>query len=72
MPLTYDEARECMEKHADADEYEAEFGEIDEDGEEVVISIRVPAKTKVALDRIAAKTGKTKGEIIAEAIEGMA
>lgn len=66
-PLTYDEAREWIEKHLDADTYENEFGpapEGDESG--VVLSVRVSQQARAALDRMAAKTGRSKSVILTE------
>jgi predicted transcriptional regulator len=72
IPLTYDAAREWAEDHMDADEYEAEFGEVSEDGDgDVVISIRVSPAAKAALDKAAAQTGRTKSDILTELLTGM-
>ena len=59
MPMTYDEAREWAEKHLEADEYEAIFGEIVEDdgaGKQVVSISVSPAKWEAA-KRKAAQMG---------------
>ena len=66
MPMTYDEATQWAEDHLDADEYEAEFGEVSEDDSEVMISVRVSATAKTALDREVARTGRTQGDILTE------
>ena len=72
IPLTYDSAREWGEDHMDADEYEAEFGEVSEGDEgDVVISIRVSPAAKAALDRMAARTGRAKGDILTELLTNM-
>jgi hypothetical protein len=56
----------------DADEYEAEFGVVEDDGDgDVVISIRVSPAAKAALDRMAAKTGRAKGDILTELLTSM-
>lgn len=69
IPLSYESAREWAESHLEPDEYEAEFGEVDEDSDEtVVLSVRVSPAAKAALDRLAAKTGRAKGDLVAEAI----
>ena len=69
IPLSYDNARQWAEEHLDADDYESEFGEVPEDeGEAVPISVRVSPAAKAALDRLAAKTGRSKGELVSEAI----
>lgn len=68
IPLSYDEAREWCEEHLDADEYETIFGEVSEDEGNVVITLSVPAWVAKALKTMAAKSGKTQGEIIASLI----
>ena len=63
-PLSYDEARQWAEGHLDADEYEAEFGEVAEgDGDEVV-SARVSAAAKRALGREAQRTGESQTAVL--------
>lgn len=72
IPLTYDSAREWAENHMDADDYEAEFGEVSEGDEgDVVISARVSPAAKAALDRMAARTGRAKGDILTELLTSM-
>ena len=72
IPLSYDAACKWGEEHMDADEYEAEFGEVEDDGDgDVVISIRVSPAAKAALDRMAAKTGRAKGDILTELLTTM-
>ena len=69
MPLSYERARQWAEEHLDADDYELAFGEVSEDGDEdAVISVRVPARTRALLDRLAAQSGRPKGEIVSEAL----
>lgn len=65
---TYDEARALVEAHGTADEYEALFG-LCEDESDVIVTVRgVSAKAKTLLDREAARTGRTLGEILSECI----
>lgn len=66
MPMTYDEAREWSEKNLDADEYEAEFGEISEDDNtgKRVVSIHVTAAKWDAAKREAARRGMGISEYI--------
>ena len=67
IPLSYDAARQWAEGHMSADAYEAEFGEVAEGDEgDVVLSIRVSQAAKAALDRMAARTGRAKGDILTE------
>lgn len=69
IPLSYESARQWAEKHLDADDYEEAFGEVSEDGEgDVPLSVRVPTSTRTMLDRLAAKTGRAKGDLLTEAI----
>lgn len=62
-PLTYDEAREWMEGHADADEYEAEFG-IPDEGSEHDLHVIVSEAAWQALSRAASSDGTTVRAII--------
>lgn len=71
VPLTYDEAREWAERELSADEYEEIFGEVSEDEELVAVTVRVPASAKAALDREASKTGRSRGEIVADLLSGL-
>lgn len=73
MPLSYDAARAWAEEHLDANTYEVEFGKVSEDVEsDVMLSIRVDAGAKALLDRMSAQTGRSKGELLAEAIRALA
>ena len=72
IPLTYDAAREWAEKHLNADEYESEFGVVDESDEVCNVSVRIPAHLKAALDRECAKTGRTQAEVIVELLATLA
>ena len=64
VPIGYDEAREWAEKHLDADEYEAEFGPVSEDGGDAVVSARVSVAAKRALEREAQRTGESQTAIL--------
>jgi len=72
IPLTYDAARQWAEEHLDADEYEAEFGVVDESDETATITVRIPAHLKTALDRECAKSGRTQAEVIVELLATLA
>ena len=63
-PLSYEEARQWAEDKLTAHYYEAEFGEVVEDDSQVVASYRVSASTKAAIQREAARTGETQGQVI--------
>lgn len=63
-PLSYEGARQWAEDKLIAHYYEAEFGEVVEDDSQVVASYRVSASTKAAIQREAARTGETQGQVI--------
>lgn len=69
IPLTFEAAMEWAEANLEADEYEAEFGEASEDGGEVVLYARVPARIAAKLDTEARKTGRSKGSVLADIID---
>ena len=68
-PLTFDEAREWAEEKLTAEEYEQIFGEIEDDGTDVLISAVIKASSRDKLRRAVEKTRKTIGQIIDELIE---
>ncbi len=68
MPLTYDNARKWAEEHLSVEMYESEFGEVSEDESTIAVTVRVSKSTKDAIDKLAARTGRTRGEIVADAI----
>ena len=51
VPMDYDEAREWAEKNLSAEEYEAEFGEVEEDDSRAAITITLPTSMIDALKR---------------------
>lgn len=59
-------ARQWAEDHLDAGEYIAAFGEPDEDGEPVVLTI--DSATKRRVDRMKEATGKSIKQLVAEAV----
>lgn len=69
QPLTYEAARQWMEDHATADEYEAVFGEASEDGEDVAVTFRISTAARERLRKASEKTGKTQSAIIESLIE---
>ena len=68
MPLTFKEAREWAEKCLDADEYEAIFGEVEEDDSKILISLNIRKDAADKLKRMAAEHGKSQSEIVQELI----
>ena len=63
IPLDLDSAQKWAEEHLDGDEYIKAFGEPEER-----TTIMISAATKARLSDIKAKTGKSFGDIIAEAV----
>ena len=63
IPLDLDSAQRWAEEHLDGDEYIRAFGEPEER-----TTIMISAATKARLSDIKAKTGKSFGDIIADAI----
>ena len=62
-PLGYDEARAWMERHADADEYEREFG-IPDEGAEHDLHVIVSEAAWQSLSRAASSDGTTVRAVI--------
>lgn len=63
-PMTYEAAREWAEKNLTAEEYEGEFGVVDDDADEVVMTVRASAAVEAAIDREVARTGETRGQVM--------
>lgn len=70
-PMAYEAAREWAEKNLDAEEYEREFGVVDDDADEVVMTVRVAASVKAAVDREVARTGETRGQVMARLVSAL-
>ena len=68
MPMSFEEAQSWAEEHLSAEKYEAIFGEVVEDDSKTMISLTIPAHAAAKLKQLAAKTGKTQSDIIAEMI----
>lgn len=64
--LSPEAARRWAEENLSGDEYIAAFGEPDEDGEPVVLTI--DSATKRRLDRLKESTGKSIKQLVAEAV----
>lgn len=69
MPLSFEEAREWAEAHLDADDYEAAFGEVEEDGSKVVVGFTVSASTAEKIKRRASAAGMNQSEWLTRLIE---
>lgn len=63
IPLTYDEAKAWMEEHADAEEYEYEFGIVD-DGSEYDLHVIISKAAYQRIARAASEDGTTVRAII--------
>ena len=63
IPLTLESAQKWAEEHLSGDDYIKAFGEPEER-----TTIMISAATKARLSDIKAKTGKSFGEIVAEAV----
>lgn len=63
-PLTYEAARRWAEEHMGAEAYEAEFGEVSEDGGMVAATFRISESTRAKIQREASRRGITQGEVI--------
>ena len=68
IPLTFKAARDWAEEHLSADDYEAVFGKVAEDDSKRLISLNLPATAADTLKRLAAETGKSQSELVAEMI----
>lgn len=64
IPLDLDSAQKWAEEHLDGDEYIKAFGEPEER-----TTVMISAATKAKLSDIKAKTGKSFGDIIADAVD---
>ena len=63
IPLDLDSAQRWAEEHLDGDEYIRAFGEPEER-----TTVMISAATKAKLSDIKAKTGKSFGDIVADAV----
>ena len=64
IPLSFDDAREWAEKNLDADEYEAEFGVVEEDGSRTALNITLPVTMIESLKREAVAENMTLSALI--------
>lgn len=63
-PLTFKEAQEWAEEHLSSSEYEAEFGEVQEDGSRTAVNITLPTAMMEALKREAVESNLTLSALI--------
>lgn len=64
IPLSFEAAREWVEKHGTVEEYEKIFGEVAEDDSRVVLSVSVSAATAAKLKQVATEQSKSVSAII--------
>ena len=64
IPLSVDKARAWAEEHLSADEYEQAFGLPDEDAEDAVLYVKVPAAIMAQLKTRAAERGESVTKIV--------
>ncbi len=67
-PVGYPEARKWAEERLSGDECEAVFPPIDEDAGNMTVTLSIPAATMARLDEQAAKSGRTRSDIVAQLI----
>ena len=65
IPLDYKAATEWAEQNMDADDYQAEFGEVGEDGERTVLSISLDSAVADRIRRAAQEAGMSVSALIA-------
>ncbi len=68
VPMTVQNVKEWAEKHLSAEEYEAEFGEINEDEGYTFHSVKLTNATSERLRRASRESGRKIFEIIEEAL----
>ena len=71
MPLSFEDARKWAEENLEADEYEAIFGEVSEDGAKKTIGLSLPESVVEKLRTEAGKSGQTMSDIVAGLVEKM-
>lgn len=68
IPLTFDEAQLWAEMHLTQKEYDALFGEPEEDGKTEVIPLRLSSAAVLKLRIEASRTGKTISDLLSDLI----
>lgn len=68
IPLSFEKARDWAENHLEADDYEGIFGPVEEDDSKRLISLSLPTTAVETLKRLAAESGKSQSELVAEMI----
>ena len=71
IPVSVDNAREWVEDHLDAEDYEKIFGAVSEDEEDILLTFKAPAALDRKLSDKAAELGISKSELLRQLIEKM-
>lgn len=69
IPLTYDSARQWAEEHLDSDDYEAEFGAVEEDESRQMLGICMRADMAERVRRAAASSGVSISDFVSGLFE---
>lgn len=64
IPLTYILAQEWAEKHLFGSDYRAVFGSPQEDAEDVLLNLRVSARSAAKLERLSSERGMTQSAFL--------
>ena len=71
IPISVDNAREWVEDHLDAEDYEKIFGAVSEDEEDILLTFKAPAALDRKLQDKATALGISKSELLRQLIEKM-
>ena len=71
IPISVDNAREWVEDHLEAEDYEKIFGAVDEDAEDILLTFKAPAALDRKLSDKATALGISKSELLRQLIEKM-
>jgi hypothetical protein len=67
--MSYKKAAEWAAENLEAEDFEKEFGAISDEGEDVLISVSLPAGTNTKLRRMAAEAGISLTAMIVKLVE---
>ena len=71
IPISVDNAREWVEDHLEAEDYEKIFGAVSEDEEDILLTFKAPAALDRKLQDKATALGISKSELLRQLIEKM-
>ena len=71
IPISVENAREWVEDHLDAEDYEKIFGTFDEDAEDILLTFKAPAALDRKLQDKSTALGISKSELLRNLIEKM-